>query len=210
MSLDAETRQRIAALIDSHPVLLFMKGNRDFPQCGFSAQTIQILNGLLPDYETFDVLSDPEIREGIKAYSSWPTIPQLYVRGEFVGGCDIVRDLYAAGELHAKLGLPAPERVTPSIRVTDAAAEALRGALEQNPEKALHLSIDARFETSLFLAPAGPGEVEAESNGVRLCLDPQSATRADGVTIDAESSGGSPRFRIDNPNAPESERPSAR
>lgn len=106
MPLDEETRKRIDSLVESNPVMLFMKGNRAMPQCGFSAETIQILDSLISEYGTFDVLSDPAIRAGIKEYSSWPTIPQLYVKGEFLGGCDIVRDLYASGELHAKLGLP--------------------------------------------------------------------------------------------------------
>ena len=80
-----------------------MKGNRQMPQCGFSAQVVQILDSLVPDYDTVDVLSDPEVRQGIKEYSSWPTVPQLYVRGEFVGGCDIVTEMYQSGELHNAL-----------------------------------------------------------------------------------------------------------
>lgn len=105
MTLEQTTRDRIGALIEGNNVMLFMKGTPGTPQCGFSATLVQILNSLISDYATFDVLSDPEIREGIKLYSSWPTIPQLYVKGEFIGGCDIVRELYAAGELHNKLGL---------------------------------------------------------------------------------------------------------
>ncbi len=104
MSLSDETRARIAALVKEHRVLLFMKGDRSFPQCGFSAQVIQILDSLLPDYATIDVLQDPEIRDGVKAYSSWPTIPQLYVEGEFQGGCDIITEMYQSGELQQKLG----------------------------------------------------------------------------------------------------------
>ncbi len=93
------TEERIQQTIGSNDVLLFMKGNRTFPQCGFSAQVVGVLNHIGVDYETVDVLQDMEIREGIKAYSSWPTIPQLYVKGEFVGGCDIVREMYETGEL---------------------------------------------------------------------------------------------------------------
>ena len=100
---DDPTRARIQELIDSDRVVLFMKGNRGMPQCGFSAQLVQILDSLVPNYTTVDVLSDPEIRQGIKEFSSWPTIPQLYVRGEFLGGCDIVTDLYRSGELREKL-----------------------------------------------------------------------------------------------------------
>jgi monothiol glutaredoxin len=202
MPLDAETRERIAAMIDSHPVLLFMKGSRGLPQCGFSAQTIQILDGLLADYETFDVLSDPAIRDGIKLYSSWPTVPQLYVKGELIGGCDIVRDLYVSGELQAKLGVEAPEPLIPQVEVTDAAAEALRRAVAEAPDKALHLRVDARFESTLFLGPAGPGEVEVETNGVTIRIDPVSAPRAQGVRIDTVTQGDRSGFAVENPNAP--------
>jgi monothiol glutaredoxin len=80
-----------------------MKGTRSFPQCGFSATVVQILNQLVPSYETINVLTDPAIREGIKEYAQWPTIPQLYVKGEFIGGCDIVKEMYASGELQKLL-----------------------------------------------------------------------------------------------------------
>ena len=103
MSLSEETRQRIAQIVEADRTVLFMKGDRNFPQCGFSATVVQILDQLLPDYTTVDVLSDPEIRDGIKDFSSWPTIPQLYVGGEFLGGCDIIRELYSSGELQKKL-----------------------------------------------------------------------------------------------------------
>jgi len=103
MSLSDETRARIDALVKENRVLLFMKGDRRVPQCGFSATVAQILDSLLRDYQTFDVLADPEIREGIKEYSSWPTIPQLYVDGKFQGGCDILREMYADGELQELL-----------------------------------------------------------------------------------------------------------
>jgi monothiol glutaredoxin len=90
-------------MIASDRVVLFMKGNRAAPQCGFSARVVQILDSLLPSYTTVDVLRAPDVREGIKEYSSWPTIPQLYVGGEFLGGCDIVSELYTTGELKKKL-----------------------------------------------------------------------------------------------------------
>ncbi len=89
--------------ITSHDVVLFMKGNKNFPQCGFSGQVDQILRYLDVDYHDINVLEDMSIREGIKAFSEWPTIPQLYVKGEFVGGCDIVREMFQAGELQEML-----------------------------------------------------------------------------------------------------------
>jgi monothiol glutaredoxin len=103
VTLDDATRQRIEKTIGSDRVVLFMKGSRRMPQCGFSATVVQILDSLVSEYRTVDVLADPRIREGIKAYSQWPTIPQLYVGGEFIGGCDIVREMYASGELQQVL-----------------------------------------------------------------------------------------------------------
>ncbi len=103
MSLDDATRERIGSLIGSDRIVLFMKGNRQFPQCGFSAQVVAILDRVAPDYTTVDVLQDPAVRQGIKEFSSWPTIPQLYVDGEFLGGCDIVTEMFQAGELQEKV-----------------------------------------------------------------------------------------------------------
>jgi monothiol glutaredoxin len=90
---------RIQSEIESAPVVLYMKGTPVFPQCGFSAQVVQILSLLGVKFKSFDVLSDDELRQGIKEFSNWPTIPQLYLKGEFVGGCDIVREMYQSGEL---------------------------------------------------------------------------------------------------------------
>lgn len=89
----------IANEVQSNDVVLFMKGTPDFPQCGFSGQVVQILDYLGVDYKGVNILTSDELRQGIKDYSSWPTIPQLYVKGEFIGGCDIVREMFQAGEL---------------------------------------------------------------------------------------------------------------
>ncbi len=101
--MDPTTKSRIDTLIKSSPIMVFMKGNKLMPQCGFSNNVVQILNALGMSFETFDVLSDMEIREGIKEYSNWPTIPQVYVKGEFLGGSDILIELYNSGELAEKL-----------------------------------------------------------------------------------------------------------
>jgi monothiol glutaredoxin len=95
----SDAKTRIDEIVRSNDVVLFMKGTELFPQCGFSARAIAILNHLEVPFETVDVLQDAEIRQGIKAYSDWPTIPQLYVKGEFVGGSDIMMEMYEAGEL---------------------------------------------------------------------------------------------------------------
>jgi monothiol glutaredoxin len=96
---DNPASKRIQDEIDANDVVLFMKGNPVFPQCGFSAAVVQVLSELGTKFKGIDVLEDPGLREGIKAFSNWPTIPQLYVKGEFVGGCDIVREMYETGEL---------------------------------------------------------------------------------------------------------------
>jgi monothiol glutaredoxin len=97
----SDARERIDALVKSNDVVLFMKGTALFPQCGFSSRAIAILDHLGTSYETVDVLQDQEIRQGIKEYSDWPTIPQLYVKGEFVGGSDIMMEMFESGELKA-------------------------------------------------------------------------------------------------------------
>ena len=103
MSTEDETRARIDDLVKTNRIMLFMKGNKVFPSCGFSARVVQILKHHGADFETFNVLSDPSMRAGIKTYSDWPTIPQLYVGGEFVGGCDIVTEMHNSGELEKLL-----------------------------------------------------------------------------------------------------------
>ena len=95
----SDVKERLDALVKSNDVVLFMKGSALFPQCGFSSRAVAILDHLGVPYETFDVLQDQEVRNGIKEYSDWPTIPQLYVKGEFVGGSDIMMEMYESGEL---------------------------------------------------------------------------------------------------------------
>jgi len=95
----ADVAEKIQSTINNNKIVLFMKGNRSFPQCGFSAATVEIFEQLGAPFETVDVLQDMEIREGIKRFSNWPTIPQVYINGKFVGGCDIVREPYESGEL---------------------------------------------------------------------------------------------------------------
>ena len=95
--------ERIQSEVTANPVMLYMKGNAMFPQCGFSARVVQILTHLGVPFQTANVLEDPALRDGVKEFSQWPTVPQLYVKGEFVGGCDIVTEMYQSGELEALL-----------------------------------------------------------------------------------------------------------
>jgi monothiol glutaredoxin len=203
MELAQDTRERIDRLISDDRVVLFMKGTRQGPQCGFSATVVQILDRLVPRYSTVDVLSDPEIRDGIKTFSSWPTIPQLYVGGEFIGGCDIIQEMFATGELNEALGVaPVPEKA-PTVHVTDGAADALRQLSESSGGgRPLHLTIDARFQAGLFFGPPEPGELQIDVNGIQLAMDALSASRADGLRIDARETADGPAFSLENPNAP--------
>ena len=101
--MDTTVQQRISQEVADNPVVLYMKGTPVFPQCGFSAAVVQILSHLGVKFKGIDVLTDPGIRQGIKEFSNWPTIPQLYVKGEFIGGCDIIREMYETGELQQVL-----------------------------------------------------------------------------------------------------------
>ena len=189
MSIDAKqiddsTRERIESLLNAHRVVLFMKGDRQQPMCGFSASATNILNELLPEYHTVNVLADPEIREGIKRYGEWPTIPQLYVGGELVGGADIISQMYGSGELHALFGLPEPDRTPPEVTITDAAAEAIRQGTSNAQGVALHLEIGPDHSAGFQLAPAGAHDIVAHANGLKVHFDAASAQRAHGVVID--------------------------
>ena len=123
MALNEAVRTQIETAINSDEVVLFMKGTPQQPQCGFSATVIGILDKLVPSYTTVNVLQDAGIRDGIKDFSAWPTIPQLYVGQEFLGGCDIVKQMFNSGDLHQALGVPAPDRTPPALIISDAAAE---------------------------------------------------------------------------------------
>jgi len=207
MSLAPELRQKIESIIASDPVVLFMKGTRSFPQCGFSAAVVQILDTMVPEYTTVNVLSDPAIREGIKLFSSWPTIPQLYVRGELVGGADIVRQMHAAGDLARTLGDLARAPKAPAVSVTPGAAEVLRGALaDAEPGDVIHLSIDARWDHGLDIGPRDPASLTVESHGITVQVDPASARRAEGVVIDYVEGPSGAGFKIENPGRPPSVR----
>ncbi len=202
MTLSEELRQELQTLVATNPVVLFMKGKRRMPQCGFSAQVVQILDEVLEDYETVNVLENPGIREGIKAFSDWPTIPQLYVKGQFLGGCDIVVQMYQNGDLHQALGVEVPDVASPELTITPAAAENLLPALQQaGPGHRVRVSISASFHPGLEVDGPRPGDFELESSGVPLLIDRMSASRANGLLIDfvPGESGG---FRIDNPNEP--------
>ena len=203
MSLDPALRQRIDTLLHTNPVVLFMKGSPDAPRCGFSAKAAGILSSLVPKYASVDVLEDAEIREGIKLYGSWPTIPQLYVNGELVGGSDIIEEMLGSGELHAALGLAAPDRTAPTITVTPAALDAIRNAMADTPAGVgLHLAVDPQFNAQFQLKPVSGREIVAQADGLKIHLDPVSAPRANGIVIDWVEDVRGAGLAIRNPNAP--------
>jgi monothiol glutaredoxin len=199
---DLALSARIQSILASHKVVLFMKGNRRAPACGFSSRTVDALDELLPDYVTVDVLSDEAIREGMKAYSSWPTFPQLYVDGKLVGGADIVTDMHAAGELAAAVGAAGPMAVeTPEVMLTEAAIDAFVTYAETTPAN-VRLEIDRAFDAVLDLAPPKERDLILDMGRVVLSMDTASARRADGMTIDFVRTAATEGFKIENPNAP--------
>lgn len=203
MSIDPAVRVRIQSLLAANRVVLFMKGEPRAPQCGFSAKAVAVLADVGVDYTHVDVLADPQIRDGIKAYGQWPTIPQLYIGGELVGGSDIVEQMARSGELHAALGLAPPDRTPPAITITPAAAAMLREALVKAGDGfALQVEIDARFNAKLQLAVVDANAIAAEAAGLRTQFDPASARRAHGLAIDWVDDGRGRGLVIENPKAP--------
>ncbi len=201
MALSESVRQRIEGYITSDRVVLFMKGTRRAPQCGFSAQVVQILDELVPEYQTLDVLSSAELRDGIKDFSQWPTIPQLYVDGKFVGGCDIVRDMKQSGELEQLLGAEAPPLAPPKVTASPEAIAAFKAALSPGDPDTLHLQVSQKFEHDLYFGPVERGDVETDLGGLKLYVPRSSVLRAQGVHI-GYLDGPNAGFKIENPNQP--------
>ena len=203
MTLDPATRKKIEDLVASDPVVLFMKGNRSFPQCGFSASVVNILNTLIPKYATVNVLTDPDVRGGMKEFSDWPTFPQLFIKGEFIGGADIVRQMHESGDLEKKLGdLVAPAK-PPAVTVSERAAKELTAALtDGSPGDVIHLTITPAWEHQLDIGAKEPSHITITSSGVTVQLDRASAARAQGVSIDFIEAADGAGFKIDNPNRP--------
>jgi len=202
MSLSDSVRSKIDNYVQGNKVVLFMKGTPQQPQCGFSAKTIAALDSLLPDYASVNVLDDAEVREGIKVYGNWPTIPQLYIDGELVGGCDIVLNMLNSGELHECLDLEPPDRTPPEITITTGAATQLKESMQGHEGIDLHFQVDANWNSQFNLAPAEGNEIIAESNGVRILMDLATAQRARGAMIDWVSSIQGEGLSVDLPQAP--------
>lgn len=203
MSLDPALRTRIETLLQGNRAVLFMKGSPMAPQCGFSAKAVSALDAVGVDYAHVNVLEDGEIREGIKVYGEWPTIPQLYVDGELVGGSDIIEQMAGSGELHGLFGVEAPDRTPPTIAITLAAREMIAKALaDAGGDYALQIDIDRNFRARLQLAPRNPSAIVSDVAGLLVQFDLASARRAEGLTIDFADDIRGRGLVIDNPNAP--------
>ncbi len=203
MTLNDSTREKIEGLIKQNRVVLFMKGTPQAPMCGFSSKTVGLLDSILSDYASVDVLQDQDVREGIKVYGNWPTIPQLYIDGELVGGCDIVTAMFNSNELHDMLGVEAPDRTPPEVSITDAAAEKIREAMAGNEDIGLHFAIDAGWQSKFNMAPAQGHEIKVESNGITLLFDLASAQRARGAVVDWVDNMQGEGITINLPLAPQ-------
>lgn len=197
--------ERIRQLIESHEVVLFMKGTRSAPQCGFSARLVDILDEYLDDYLTVDVLADPGMRESIKAFSSWPTIPQLYVRQKFVGGSDIVHEMVKSGELATVLGTGPIALQQPDVKMTAPAKAAFLRFWDSDgdtEEPVVRLTIGSDWEPLLDLDEERDGDVAIDYDELSLVMTRSTARRAHGVVIDFVERGGQTGFKVENPNKP--------
>ena len=203
MTLNDSTRDKIQNLIEQDRVVLFMKGTPQAPMCGFSSKTVGLLDSILNDYSSVDVLEDQDVREGIKVFGNWPTIPQLYIDGELVGGCDIVTAMFNSNELHDMLGVEAPDRTPPEVTVTDAAAAKILEAMTGHEGIGLHFAVDAGWQSQFNLAPAQGHEIKVECNGITLLFDLASAQRARGAVIDWVETMQGEGLTISLPQAPE-------
>lgn len=199
--MDPQVKAQIQKAIDENEILLFLKGTRQAPSCGFSARTVEILESLTTTFAAVDVLSHPEVREGIKEFSSWPTIPQLYVRGKFVGGADIIAEMYESGQLHETLGVADAGASPPNITITDKAREAFEGFLQGSDEIVL-LEISRDFQHALSIGPKPETAIISQASGLEIALDRLSATRAEGLEIDYVTTPDGAAFKLNNPNEP--------
>ena len=203
MTLDLALKSRIEQQIASHPVVLYMKGTPKMPQCGFSAKTAGMLDSLLGgDFAAFNVLEDEAIREGIKTFGNWPTIPQLYIRGELVGGCDIITEMFNAGELHEMLGLEKPDRTPPEIEISETAAAKILEFLDAYPGQYLHFSVASDWDANFNIGPRQGGEIATEAAGLTILMDLASAQRARGAKIDWVETVQGEGLKLDLPGAP--------
>ena len=198
-----ELRTKLQGMVDSHDIVLFMKGNRQQPQCGFSARVVSILEELEIDYQTYNVFSDPDIRSGMKDFSQWPTFPQLYINQEFVGGCDLVTEMMQSGELPGMLGVTLEDVEPPTIHCSPNILNLFKESLATHGG-GIHLDVTKNFQYDIFIGPKNNGQVETNVDGVPFFMSRGSAKRANGISLDFKD-GDNGGVLIDNPNEPKAQ-----
>lgn len=195
-----EVQQKLQNMVNSHDVVLFMKGDRQQPQCGFSARVVGILEDLEIEYQTFNVFSDPDIRSGMKDFSQWPTFPQLYIKQEFIGGCDIVTDLMQSGELPNMLGVNLEAVPVPTIHLSPSITQLFKESISQHGG-GIHLTIPKDFQYDIAIGPKQGNQMEVIVDDIPFYLTRGSAQRANGLSLDfRDGEGGG--VMIENPNEP--------
>jgi len=203
----SDVNERIKTIIDDHDIVLFMKGTRMFPQCGFSARAVEIFKRCGVKFKEVNVLADGDIRQGIKDFSNWPTIPQAYVKGEFIGGSDIILEMYENGELQKMLGVDAPapaDAAPPEVTITAGAKAAFEAAMGDVGNDVLRFDVAPNWQYELFFGPKQKDDFAIDCDGLTLHVPGGSAARVDGATIDFIDGPDGKGFKIDNPNEPPS------
>jgi len=202
----SDVNEQIESIINEHKVVLFMKGTRMFPQCGFSQRAVELFKRCGVKIHGVNVLADPTIRQGIKDYSNWPTIPQAYIDGQFVGGSDILVEMYENGELQTMLGVEQPDDnvSAPTLTVTDAAAGAFAAAMADAGDDVLRFDVSPTFAYDLYFAPPKDNDFIVACGKLTVHVAKSCAARANGTTIDYVEGPDGAGFKIDNPNEPPS------
>ncbi|MBL4773018.1 MAG: Grx4 family monothiol glutaredoxin [Alcanivoracaceae bacterium] len=201
--MNEQTKQEIENLVKNNTCVLFMKGNPKHPQCGFSSNTVNILHELLgDDFAYCNILENQNIREGIKEYGNWPTIPQLYVNKELVGGNDIVTEMYNTGELQTMLGLPQPQKQSAEITITEVALENIKKGIKDIGSNVLMLSIDSQFNTRFSIEEPKGYETVSKIGEINIYMDIGTVKRANGIEIDWVEDLQGAGLVINNPNQP--------
>jgi monothiol glutaredoxin len=202
----SDVNEQIESIIQEHKVVLFMKGTRVFPQCGFSQRSVELFKRCGVKVHGVNVLADPAIRQGIKDYSNWPTIPQAYIDGKFVGGSDILLEMYENGELQSLLGVEQPDEnvAAPTLTVSEAAQEAFSAAVEDMGDDVLRFDVSPTFAYDLYFAPAKDDDFVVACGTLKVHVARSCAARANGTKIDYIDGPDGAGFKIDNPNEPPS------
>jgi monothiol glutaredoxin len=202
----SDINEQLSTLVKDNKVVLFMKGTRMFPQCGFSARAIEIFKRCGVEFKDVNVLADPAIRQGIKDFSNWPTIPQAYVDGEFLGGSDILLEMFENGELQKALGVDDasddPNLAPPKVSVSDSAKEQFASAAKDVGDDVLRFETSASFDYDLFFGPKRDDDFIVSANGLTIHVPRRCAKRVDGASLDFVDGPDGAGFKIDNPHEP--------